>query len=314
MDKTIIKRIAPVLTSALALSALYTTSSLAGSNTIPFSDVMLGDDVTISAGYYENDTIVNVPSVAEVIGRGEIDIDDLIENNAVAGIDKASASYYADGNNEHTYNPSDGDNTDVSLSQTEGNEINLGNNEQIVLPKGYYFQDTTIKNSVANRTNINISDYISGSNVSLPDGFYNEAKLAEIYNHGVLNGGATGFAGAEVTYHLVHQHVDGAGNLQTVDDYIYSNPGGCFTRAESYTYYTTESYVDTWTEWTDNDSGSGHKEYIEHHEVRTRQVPHTGTRYACTCGHTFHDEEPDTNDYDSIKPTQLIKGVEVELF
>ena len=154
-----------------------------------------------------------------------------------------------------------------------------------------------------------LANYITPTNTAFPDGYYPTSKLNEIYNAGVLNGNVTGFKGATVTYHLVHQHVDKNGNVQS-GDYVTSGSGGCYTREVA--TWVKSGYMDSWTEWTGNDSGSGHEEYIEHHEWH--DTSHYEYKWYCTCGYAYHAEEPSTTDYDSILPTQLIKSVSVELF
>ena len=308
----IVKRAVPVLISAIAVSALYTSHSFAGTNTIPWSDVMLGDSLSIGAGYYEDDTVIQIPTKQQVIERHEINIDDLVEyDDTLEGISSLTASYYSSGNNDSlgVGITSSSGTKEVVLSTSGAYTLDLGINESITLPTGYYANPITINNGVANRGSNSLANYITPTNTAFPDGYYPTSKLNEIYNAGVLNGNVTGFKGATVTYHLVHQHVDKNGNVQS-GDYVTSGSGGCYTREVA--TWVKSGYMDSWTEWTGNDSGSGHEDYIEHHEWH--DTSHYEYKWYCTCGYAYHAEEPSTTDYDSILPTQLIKSVSVELF
>ena len=143
--KSIIKRTVPILASALSLSALYGTAAMAGTNTVSSSDIRLGDTYTVSAGYYETDTVLQMPTVEELIKRGEVDLSNLLDGGAVNGIKSLFANSYADGNNEKINVTSQ--DQPYSLSDTEDTEINIGQGEQITLPFGYYFHNVIIRNS-----------------------------------------------------------------------------------------------------------------------------------------------------------------------
>ena len=170
----IVKRAVPVLISAIAVSALYTSHSFAGTNTIPWSDVMLGDSLSIGAGYYEDDTVIQIPTKQQVIERHEINIDDLVEyDDTLEGISSLTASYYSSGNNDTlgVGITSSSGSKDVALSTTGASDLNLGINESITLPSGYYANPITIKNGVANRGSI-AKTLESSETYSLPEGYY----------------------------------------------------------------------------------------------------------------------------------------------
>ena len=236
-----------------------------------------------------------------------VDIEGTMPNPSTASVNTS----YGSGNNDKigATTVSINNSADTTESHDNVEQINLGINESITIPHGYYNKDIVINNGVANRGSNSLANYITPTNTAFPDGYYPTSKLNEIYNAGVLNGNVTGFKGATVTYHLVHQHVDKNGNVQS-GDYVTSGSGGCYTREVA--TWVKSGYMDSWTEWTGNDSGSGHEEYIEHHEWH--DTSHYEYKWYCTCGYAYHAEEPSTTDYDSILPTQLIKSVSVELF
>ena len=211
----IVKRAVPVLISAIAVSALYTSHSFAGTNTIPWSDVMLGDSLSIGAGYYEDDTVIQIPTKQQVIERHEINIDDLVEyDDTLEGISSLTASYYSSGNNDTlgVGITSSSGSKDVALSTTGASDLNLGINESITLPSGYYANPITIKNGVANRGSTLKAlalAYLADNNTEIRDGIYLDYKDAidSAYAKGVTDG-KTGSETKEVDviYHINHTH------------------------------------------------------------------------------------------------------------
>ena len=168
---TIARRTAPVLAAAATVSAIYGNYAFASSNTIPSSEVILGDQVKIGAGYYEDDTNINIPTLKELVERGDVTIEKIIEYGGVTGVDKVVASYYEGGNNDKIGLNADSDARDVTLNTDKNTELGLGASEQIVLPKGYYSYDVTISNGVKNR-GMASATLLPGNSVSIDEGYY----------------------------------------------------------------------------------------------------------------------------------------------
>lgn len=76
-------KVIPVLITAIAISSLYSMSSFAQNSIISSSDINLGDELTIGAGYYDEDTIIQIPTVHDIIARNEITMDDLVAENVM---------------------------------------------------------------------------------------------------------------------------------------------------------------------------------------------------------------------------------------
>ena len=242
----ILKKIAPVAVSAIALSVLYNTSSLAGANTIAWNEIKLGDVITLAPGYYEGETNIVIPSVEQVIGRGEIDINNLIDNGAVAGVENVSANVYAGGNNDSTGVNADNTPLDISLSSTGDTVINAGVGESVTLPSGYYFNPVTVNNGVAYRGGTDIILTDTEKTKTFPAGYYDEFKVT---------GDFKDIPNASLTYtHHVHSLTSTSESLenetseresinaQYLDDYQSTTSSGCFTSPLYYipAYNTSE--------------------------------------------------------------------------
>lgn len=167
---TLIKAV-PILATAVAVSSLYGGYVFAGGNQISAEDISLGDTLTIGAGYYEEDTTIIIPSVEEVVGRGEVGIDDLISYGDISSPTTATGKYYNDGNNT-------GLGVELSETQTEADvdiegvtELNLGINEAVTLPAGYYSDNITIQNNIKNNGALNKTGLTAGSSFTIPEGY-----------------------------------------------------------------------------------------------------------------------------------------------
>ena len=169
---------------------------------------------------------------------------------------------------------------------------------------------------------IHIPSFIQSNSLDFPTGYYLSEQLSDVYNQGVLNGSTTGFSGADVTYHLIHQHVDSTGVIHTNDtDYVFT-PGGCYTTQGTCTVSEPRQGTGS-RQVCDRDElvsveESGYRNYmcVESHTeyyTYTYYVNVTKTCYRIGCGHTFHDDEGTTKVYADIQPTQAIKSVDVSL-
>ncbi|MCR5670683.1 MAG: hypothetical protein K6G10_06725 [Butyrivibrio sp.] len=171
--KSILKRTVPVLVSAVALSVLYSSFAFAGTNMITSDEVHLGDDISFTAGYYEDDTVIDIPTKEELIERGEITTEDLADN-----ITSVTASYYPDGNNDNE-GSSDGHPQTVALSDASDNALNVGVDEKVVMPAGFYKTGTTINNGVKHQ---NVSPAVildsTTPSITFPAGYYDEHTVS----------------------------------------------------------------------------------------------------------------------------------------
>ena len=149
MFKTnIVKRIAPILISSIAVSSLY--MNVAQADTPPAQLIYIEDifdEITVSAGYYENDTVIKT---------------------ALEAPSEFVAAPYADGANNYIQDDPQTDVGTVPLTDYfDGSEynINLGVDEQMVLTPGYYYNNITVKNGVADRGDP--SEVLNGDNQSI---------------------------------------------------------------------------------------------------------------------------------------------------
>ena len=220
------------------------------------------------------------------------------------------------------------DNSGVSLGNYSiPATIKLGIGDSASFASGYYPDGFKVDNSVVNRSTLNVANAVAETTPSFPDGYYSASKVMEIYNAGVRNGSTTvnsGFAGATVTYYLVHQHVDGAGNIISQDGVYSTNQGGCFTRQSSYSVnvkvgeYRTP-HCERVGDQYDCSSGECHWNYTgetvcngydTHEQWETRTYP----CWYAACGKTYKQDEGSTTNYHAIKPTQLIRGVTIDMY
>ncbi len=187
----IIKRAVPALASAIAISALYAQASFASTNNVAASDVRLGDTLTITAGYYEDDTVINIPTIDEVVNRKEINIDNLVELGAVPGIKTVTGKYYTGGANNNLGQGISSSKTqaNVSLNASAASTLNLGLNETVTLPVGYYAYPVTINNGVKNIGvgSITGNESTGVQTYNINAGYYTQIKVdqTKAYNAGV---------------------------------------------------------------------------------------------------------------------------------
>lgn len=156
----IVKRAVPVLVSAIAVSALYTEIARADytPQTIYIEDIF--DEITVSAGYYENDTV--------------------IKTALEAPSEFIAAPYTGGANNYLSAYPQ----TEVGTIPLEGYyngeeyNIDLGVDEQMVLTPGYYYNNITIKNGVADRGDPSAILNGDSQSVNLPAGYYSDGTVS----------------------------------------------------------------------------------------------------------------------------------------
>ena len=172
----ITKRIFPPVATAIVVSGLYMNVASANTSNISSSDILLGDKLNISAGYYEDDTIINIPTVQEVVERNEISLDDLIAGDKIEGVKAVKSSYYTGGNNSGLNNGLSSEKTSEDVSIEDYQTLNLGVNEKVTLPSGYYFNPVTVRNNIINRNTLNRS-LNAGEYVSIPEGYYKGGKI-----------------------------------------------------------------------------------------------------------------------------------------
>ncbi len=115
-------------------------------------------------------------------------------------------------------------------------DLNLAVNESITLPSGYYPNDITIKNNVANRGSAPIILTSGMRHFSLAEGYYSNIEVTTDISN-LSNG--------EITYFIGHKHT---GN---------STGGGCYTEVIS-SYLATHSH-----NWKGTGHYSGTAEYFE---------------------------------------------------
>ncbi len=193
----ILKRAVPALAIAIAISGLYMGVANASSNTIASTDISLGDTITISAGYYEDDTVVQIPTVEEVISNGEI-----------PGVKKVTANYYTGGNNA-------GLNAGLSASKTSADvnidgvqTLDLGISESVTMPEGYYFNPMTIRNNIANKGTVS-QNLNPNASYTLPAGYYSGGTITanpntQTYTFPANSTGATADLGVANLYRYVN--------------------------------------------------------------------------------------------------------------
>lgn len=149
-----------------------------------------------------------------------------------------------------------------------------------------------------------------------PDGYYLSDQLSAIYNEGVLNGNITVLSG--VPYNLIHQHIDGDGNIHSSDtDYVLpGHEGSCYTKAGTYqSWEIVGSHVESQQVprgWYDDGNGySWHGELVtEYHSVNDWGYV-TRDCYYQDCGHTYHEAVRSTTDYSSIQADEVIKSIDL---
>ena len=168
--KKLYKRSFPILISAIGLSVLYTSASLAGTNNITSDQIRLGDTLSLGAGYYESDTTITIPTVEEVVERGEVNLEDLLGGGVVNGIKNIFANTYAGANNEKI--DIAGQDQILNLSDTEDTVIDIGQGEAVTLPFGYYFHNVVLRNSDKNMGTYSPSEVYLGDTLTGDKGYY----------------------------------------------------------------------------------------------------------------------------------------------
>lgn len=150
----------PVLVASVAVSGLYMGVVRADDTPqiILIEDIF--DEITVGAGYYEEDTIIKT---------------------AIPTPETFAASPYDGGENDYLV----GDNSldsmqDITLNDYHNGteyQIDLGVDEQMTLLPGYYYDNVTIKNGVQDRGDP--TTILDGDNqgVDLPAGYYSDGSV-----------------------------------------------------------------------------------------------------------------------------------------
>ncbi|MBQ9303157.1 MAG: hypothetical protein IJ208_08505, partial [Butyrivibrio sp.] len=269
-------------------------SSLALATNNKTFNLNINQGITLPAGYYSTPITVN---------NGIVNKESSIKSALLAPT--FPAGYYSgkdiDVPNLATYqtvNGSDnnGINSNVSISTSTANSYNLGINDALVFPAGYYNQSITVNNSIINKGSKDITITNASETITLPAGYY-----SQITAHTSID--ASSFPNASLTYYLKHQHVDANGEVHD-SEYIAETSGGCYT--EYYTWTTHEKRfkckdcVKCDYEGIDNLCD----DYDEWDE------PHEG--YKCNCGKTAGASEGTASSASLIQPYQAIYKVEIE--
>ena len=233
---------------------------------------------------YKADIIAGLNS--NVYAKSNIDssatFEDIINKiNNIPAPTTAVGSYYTSGDNSGLgIGTSSGTNVNIDGVTS----LNLAVNEAITLPSGYYPNDITIKNNVANRGSLSFNP--SGkSRISIAAGYYTSGVLdsTAAYNKGYADGYEQKPTGS-ISYNIGHKHYGESGT---------TSANGCYTKAyQSYEvvdtkpgYYTygvreskAHSYVDIdQNGWCDTCWG-------KHTWHAARDVYDYVTRYELGCG------------------------------
>lgn len=170
-----------------------------------------------------------------------------------------------------------------------------------------------------------------GEGTDLPDGFYDSAKANEIYSAGYIAGKANSDkVMGKVTYHLVHQHVDGKGIIHGSEDYVLpEDKGGCYTKPGTYKksvfshmreagkiHHPGTGKISKYWCGYENNPGDGFCDMDDSWDETIWEPVYVNVDEPCFypgCGHVYHDSEGTTMDYDKIKATQQIKSIDLQL-
>ena len=169
------KKVVSLLAISMPLPIVFGVIAYAA-NTIPQSDVKLGDTISVTAGYYEEDLSIQVPTVEQVIARGEIAINDLIDNGAINYVEQVIGKYHDTGDNTGTGTNLSATKNSANISIKDKSVINLGVNEAVSFPSGYYSDEITINNNIVNRGSEAIT-VGAGETITLEPGYYGETTI-----------------------------------------------------------------------------------------------------------------------------------------
>ena len=141
-------------------------------------------------------------------------VDDLIENGVIKSVEQITGKYYTSGDGTGLGAELSEENSSADITIKDKENINLGINEQIVLPSGYYTNELTVSNNVKNNGSLEESEdfqaYLKDKSAKIPDGYYtgiNEAldkvgsSSGAIFTGGTItakNMSVTGFTGTGV--------------------------------------------------------------------------------------------------------------------
>ncbi|WP_026653384.1 hypothetical protein [Butyrivibrio proteoclasticus] len=197
------------------------------------------DTLTDTTSQYKSDIISGLNS--NVYAKANIPADasftDLINYiNNIPAPTTAVGNFYNGGDNSGLGVGISSSNPTADVNVDGVTTINIGVNESITLPSGYYPNDITIQNNVANRGSNNVLLSTNSNSATLPAGYYDEFTVStDIKN-----------AGGTVAY-CQHVHSTESADeyvvLDTVDptseglanSYISPEATGCFTTP----YYVT---------------------------------------------------------------------------
>lgn len=293
-----------LITTANGIDALNTDIALLSDSVSNLQDTTLAHKSNIIAGLNSN-----VYSKAPI--SNEATFEELIAYvNNIPAPTTATATYYNDGDNTGQGISNPADEIDINIEDTS--HIDLGINESITLPSGYYPNGITISNNIANRSSTAFSAL---TEQGYPAGYYLPDQLSEIYNQGVLNGNVTVLSG--VSYNLIHQHLDANNNIHASDSDYVLTAGGCYTKQGTYqSWEAVGSHVERHEVpkgYVYNGNGEQYWDGTMVTEYRsvTDYGYVTRTCYYQDCGHTYHEAVRSTTDYNSIAADEIIKSIDL---
>ena len=193
-----------------------------------------------------------------------------------------------------------------------------------------------MQRSVLFSRSLNLAPIIAASPINFPGGYYDSNKLGEIYNEGTLHGSIATLIG-NITYTLVHQHIDGSGQTHDDEAYYTLAPGGCYTQQSTYQYqkweavgsHTVHHNAQRDCYYTDCDGMDGDqpkpggRQCDEHcTEISPAYdetvidygwVTYTGTCYIKGCGKTWHQSDGTVSIFDEIRDDQKIVSIKIDM-
>lgn len=254
-------------------------------------------DLTAASNGYKSDIIAGLNS--NVYAKNNIAADATFEDiiskiNNIPAPTTATGNVWSGGDNSGIGITSNGQSVNIDGVTS----LNLAVNESVTLPSGYYPNDITISNNVANRGSQSQVLTTNNNAVTFQPGYYDEFTVStDIINiPGVI------------TYKLVHQHVNAKGAVSS--NTYESTSGGCFTKAHPYTYTTKECHGETFI-WTHDDGSGGYKDE-EGYRTVCKDVTKSATNYQVNCGYSVGDYVRDTQDFSSIQNNEKISSVTID--
>lgn len=169
--------------------------------------------------------------------------------------------------------------------------INIGVNESITLPSGYYPNDITIQNNVVNRGSFTTLLTSEQNAVNLPAGYYNGLSISTDLTK--ING--------KITYTLGHHHTGSA-----------SSGGGCYTRAVA--HYGQKQEIVGYGHYVyvgpADDNWDGYK--YDPNAPEYRWVSYTYYTYDVGCGMNEGQYVRETTDINTKTDNEIITKATIE--